>query len=408
MPSSSSHSPSALPAPLRVALFTGAYNHIADGVSLTLNRLVAFLERQGAEVLVFGPTVADPPVRHAGTLVPVSSIPAPGRPDYRISLGLPGAARARLATFRPDLVHIATPDLLGLRARRWALEAGVPLVASYHTHFTSYLKYYRLEALEGLLWAYLRWFYRPCAHVYVPSPSMADVLAARGIEGNVRLWARGVDTDRFNPAHRSLPWRRSLGFRDDDVVVAYIGRLVWEKGLDLVAELFTRLEADGVVHRSLIVGDGPIRPELTARLPRTVFTGHLAGEALARAYASADVFVFPSETETFGNVTLEAMASGLPAVCADATGSRSLVEHGTTGYLAPPGDVAAFLGYVTRLVQDAALRKTMGAAARQRAQSYAWDVVLGTLLGYYEELLGRTSPPAATTPAVPAPHRMPR
>ena len=370
-----------------MALFTGAYNHIADGVSLTLNRLVAYLERQGVQVRVFAPTVDDPPVDHAGTLVPVPSVTAPGRPDYRVSVGLSDAARVELAAFQPTIVHIATPDLLGWQALRWAKRTGTPVVSSYHTHFSSYLKYYRLSLLEPVLWAYLQWFYGQCAQVYVPSPSMADVLRGHGIEGTLHLWARGVDTDRFNPERRSPAWRRSHGFGDDDVVVAYVGRLVWEKGLGLMADLYRALEERGVPHRSLIVGDGPIRDDLEARLPNTVFTGHLEGEALARAYASSDVFVFPSDTETFGNVTLEAMASGLPTVCADATGSKSLVVHGRSGYLAPAGDVEAFTGFVTRLAEDAALRRAMGAAALDRAQTYAWDAVLGRMVDYYDALL---------------------
>src|SRR5919204_395272 len=178
---------------MRIALFTGNYNHIPDGVSLTLNRLVAYLERGGAAVQVYAPTIASPPIRHAGTLVAVPSIPAPGRPEYRVSVALPRAARAAFAAFRPDIVHIATPDYLGLRALRLARAARVPTVASYHTHFTSYLRYYGLQPLEGVVWRYLRWFYARCEHLYVPTPSMTDVLRRNGIDGNLRLWPRGVD-----------------------------------------------------------------------------------------------------------------------------------------------------------------------------------------------------------------------
>ena len=372
--------------PARVALFTGAYNHIADGVSLTLNRLVSYLERQGHDVLVVAPTVEQPPVEHAGTLVPVPSVAMPRRKEYRLTLGLPRLVRKELEAFGPTLFHVATPDVLGHRALALARRWGVPAVASYHTHFSSYLKYYGLEALEGFLWNRLRHFYAQCRHVYVPSRSMADVLRTHGIDHGLRLWERGVDTALFNPDRRSMNWRHTLGV-EGEVLVTYVGRLVWEKNLGLFADVVEGLAARGIRHRSMIVGDGPARAELQARLPETIFAGYLGGEALARAYASSDVFFFPSDTETFGNVTLEAMASGLPSVVADATGSASLVAHEVSGFRAAPGDPTAFLDAVSRLVLDPALRYRMGEAALAHAQTYEWNAVLGRLAGYYGEVL---------------------
>ena len=390
-----SHAPPVFePVDARVALFTGAYNHIADGVSLTLNRLVAYLERIGAEVLVFAPSVADPPVEHAGTLIPIPSYPIPGRKEYRVSLGLSRLARRRIELFEPTLFHIATPDLLGNQALRLARRRGIPAVASYHTHFSSYLKYYGFEEFEGFLWKYLRRFYRQCEHVYVPSHSMAAVLQAHEIRTNLRLWERGVDTARFSPGQRSALWRRSLGVEDDTVLITFVGRLVWEKGLDLFAETIARLVREGVPHRAMLVGEGPARPLLAERLADAIFTGHLEGEDLPRAYASSDVFFFPSETETFGNVTLEAMASGVPPVCADATGSNALIRHGETGFLVRPGDDRSFAEHLTRLVFDAGLRRKMGAASVNRARRYDWDAVLARLAHYYNEIL---NPSSATT-----------
>jgi len=372
----------------RIALFTGAYNHIADGVSRTLNRLVAYLERRGVSVLVFAPTIPNPPVRHAGTLVPVPSIPVPGRSEYRISLGLTARHRRLLASFEPDLIHIATPDFLGFQALWWARRKQIPVVASYHTHFNAYLKYYYLNWSEQLLWAYLRWFYRQCRQIYVPSTSILEILQAKGLGQNLLLWERGVDTQLFHPGQRSLSWRRNvLNIADDEVVVAYVGRLVWEKGLGIFADTIEQLRARQVPHRCLIVGDGPARSRLEARLPEAIFTGYLEGKALARAYASADVFFFPSETETFGNVTLEAMASGLPAVCADAPGSNMLIEHGRTGFLAKPGHVEEFVVYLERLILDPELRQRMGQHALARAQHFDWEAVLDRLYGYYLEVL---------------------
>jgi phosphatidylinositol alpha 1,6-mannosyltransferase len=371
---------------LRIALFTGAYNHIADGVSLTLNRLVNFLGQKGAEVRVYAPTVPLPALKHAGTLVPVRSITAPGRPDYRISLGLSAEAREDLTRFKPNLFHIATPDVLGLSALRTAKRTGTPIVASYHTHFASYLDYYRLGALEGATWSYLRWFYNQCRHVYVPTPSMLQVLVGQGITSDLRLWPRGVEADLFNPARRSLEWRRAQGFADDDVIVTFVSRLVTEKGLNVVTDVARGLQSRGIQHKVLIVGDGPERASLGAFLPNAVFAGHLVREALATAYASSDVFLFPSETETFGNVTLEAMASGLPPVVADATGSNALVEDNVTGFLAPPRNSAVFLDRVDSLIQNAELRARMGTASRVAAERYEWSRVLGQIESYYEEV----------------------
>jgi glycosyltransferase involved in cell wall biosynthesis len=371
---------------LRIALFSGAYNHIADGVSLTLNRLVAFLELEGATVQVYAPTVPDPPLKHAGTLVAVRSISAPGRPEYRVSLGLAGDALDNLTAFRADLFHIATPDLLGLGALRAARRAGKPVVASYHTHFASYLRYYRLGFLENATWAYLRWFYSSCRQIYVPTASMTKVLAQHGINRNVRLWPRGVESDLFSPAKRSIQWRRDRGISDSEVVVAFVSRLVTEKGLDVVIDVIGGLDSRGVKARCVIVGDGPERARLQASLPSAIFEGHLGGEALATAYASSDIFLFPSDTETFGNVTLEALSSGLPAVVANATGSNALVEDGINGYLARPRDSMEFTERVERLVADSELRRKMGEAARRTAEPYEWNRVLGQIVSYYSEL----------------------
>jgi glycosyltransferase involved in cell wall biosynthesis len=303
-----------------------------------------------------------------------------------VSLGLTGEAHADLTDFQPDLFHIATPDLLGLAALWTARKWKTPVVASYHTHFASYLDYYRLGILEGAIWSYMRWFYRQCLHVYVPTKSMEAVLRSHGIDGNLRLWPRGVDSMLFNPAKRSNAWRAQRGIADSEIVVAFVSRLVAEKGLNVVVDVMRGLSDRHAAYRALIVGDGPERKNIESSMPNAIFEGHLTGEELATAYASSDVFLFPSETETFGNVTLEALSSGLPAVVANATGSNALVQDSVNGFLVEPRNQAAFLERVHQLVKDGELRRRMGTAARISAESYDWSAVLDQIAGYYEEI----------------------
>ena len=381
----------------RIALFAGAYNHIRDGVSLTLNRLVRYLESRGADTLVFAPTSKEPPpIKHAGRLVVIPSLPFPGRSDYRITLGLPRKASALLERFNPDLVHIASPDYLGLKALQWANTRAIPAVTSFHTHFGAYLKYftaynwwYRMDLLEDTLWRYGRWFYPQCQHIYVPSRSMADELRSKGISNGIRLWPRGVDPDHFNPSWRSFNWRQGQGIQDSEVVVTYVGRLVWEKGLTVFANVISELESRNIPHRSMMVGDGPAHKRLAEQLPNTIFTGRLVGEDLSKAYASSDVFLFPSDTETFGNVTLEAMASGLPTVCANASGSDALVRDTLTGFLATPGDAEDFTYKILQLINNPQLITGMGQRARQRALKFDWNHVMAQMSWNYEEIWNR-------------------
>ena len=370
---------------LRIALFSGNYNYVMDGPVRALNMLVAHLEKRGHEVLVFAPTVKEPAFQHSGTLISIPSVAIPGkRSEYRLGLGLRGGPLKQLEAFNPDLIHIAAPDITGFQALKFAERKGIPAVASFHTRFDTYPRYYGARWLEKHLTNYMRDFYGRCRHVYAPSQSMADELARDGIGKDIRLWTRGVEGDLFSPARRDLAWRREKGLADDDVVIAFVGRVVLEKGIDVFADAVSRANKINPKVRALIVGEGPERPRFEAKLPEGVFLGYQQGEGLARAYASADVFFNPSITETFGNVTLEAMSSGLPSICASASGSLSLVEEGKTGLLSSPE--AGAPGYAEKilvLAGDSSMRAEYGAAARARAGEFSWPVILDGLIANY-------------------------
>ena len=233
----------------------------------------------------------------------------------------------------------------------------------------------------------MRNFYNRVRRVYPPSESMAEIIRQDGQSQHVEVWARGVDSELFSPDKRDMTWRRSLGIADDEVAISFAGRLVKEKNVAIYMRVMNAIAAKGLKVKPLVIGDGPEMATMKSGLRNGVFAGFLHGEALARAYASSDIFFFPSESETFGNVTLEAMASGLPAVNAIASGSNSLVTEGETGHLVNARDEQGLAARLETLVRDESLRRTMGEAARQRALTFSWDHILSGLLDSYRTVL---------------------
>lgn len=372
---------------LRVALFSGNYNCVRDGANQALNRLVEYLLRQGVAVRVYSPVIAEPAFAPTGDLIGVPSVPIPGRTEYRMALALPPAIRADLAAFAPNVVHVSSPDIVAHRAVTWARKRGLPVLASVHTRFETYFRYYRLSAVEPLVVAGLRRFYRRCDALVAPSESMAQILRDQRMNSDVTLWSRGVDRDQFNPSRRDNAWRQSLGIGDDEVVIGFLGRLVLEKALDVFVDTIGRLRAAGVPHRVMVVGNGPAQAWFQAQLPQAHFCGFLSGSDLARAVAGMDVFFNPSVTEAFGNVTLEAMASAVPVVAADASGSRNLVTDGETGRLCIPGAAAEFASALSAYIEQPDLRRRHGAAGERRAQEFTWDQINHAVAETYLRLL---------------------
>ena len=379
---------------LRIALFSGNYNYTRDGANQALNRLVGSLLAKGAKVRVYSPKVANPDFPATGDLVGLPNVPMPvkGRGEYRMPTHLGADVKRDLAEFGPNIVHLSSPDPAAHNALRWARAHGIPVLASVHTRFETYPRYYNMAFLEPLIVKGLRRFYNRCDALVAPSQSMIDELLAMGMHTRIGLWSRGVDRTIFSSARRDPEWRRSLGLADDDVAIVFLGRLVMEKGLDVFAETIVRLRATGAPHKVLVIGDGPARSWFETNLPGGIFAGFKTGEALGQALASGDVFFNPSVTETFGNVTLEAMASGLPVVAAGATGSASLVADGVTGRLVAPSgakdsDAAAFAAALAPYCIDPALRTAHGAAGETRACEYSWEAINQVVADTYVRLV---------------------
>ena len=377
------------PDELRIALFSGNYNYVRDGSNQALNRLVEYLLRQGAHVRVYAPTVPEPAFEPIGDLVSVPAMAIPGRPEYRLALCVSPRVRRDLVAFAPNVVHVASPDIVSHRIISWARRHHVPVVASVHTRFETYLAYYHLEWLEPAVRAILRRFYRRCDAIVAPAESTAAILRAQRMNLDISIWTRGIDRTQFNPERRSIEFRRAHGIADHDVVIAFLGRLVLEKGLDIFADSITAAEALGTPLRVLVIGEGPARAWFAERLPQAIFTGELSGTDLATALASTDVFLNPSITETFGNVTLEAMACGLPVVAAAASGATSLVRDGVTGTLAAPGDVDGFAHALNAYVRDKDLRARHGDAGLAVARTMDWDAINKAVMRVYERVITR-------------------
>jgi glycosyltransferase involved in cell wall biosynthesis len=372
---------------LRVAIFSGNYNYVRDGANQALNQLAGYLLRQGAAVRVYAPTTGTPAFEPTGDLVDVPAIPFPGRPEYRIGVAIPPRVRRDLKAFRPNIFHVASPEITGHRAvtlaRRWDL----PVVASVHTRFDTYPRYYNMAWLEPVLTALLRRFYRRCDAIFAPSDSMAQLLRDERMSYDVGIWSRGIDREIFNPGRRDLAWRRSLGIADDMPAIGFVGRLVVEKGLDVFSDAIDRLARRQVRHKVLVVGDGPARDWFEDRLPQAVFAGFQEGPDLGRAVASMDMLFNPSVTETFGNVTLEAMAAALPVVAARATGSESLVTDGVTGRLIRPGARDRFCEALASYCENPQARRAAGDAGFAASQRFGWDEVNQELVDAYIRII---------------------
>lgn len=375
---------------MRIAYFTESLFPHVDGVSRTLAQLFTTLEARGIDFRVYAPFRPDADVSWSARVRRVRSVAFPLYTDYRVSIPwFQGVAR-ELDAWAPDLVHVVSPTPMAVWAQRYARRRGLPVVTSFHTHFVSYFRYYGVRPLEGAGWRMLQRFYRRCDAIYAPSHAIIRELAEHGIPG-AELWSRGIDLRRFGPAHRDERLRAELGAHETAPLLLMVSRLVKEKDLADLVEMHRILRTRGSAHRLALVGDGPMRAQLERALPDAHFAGHQGGEALARWYASADVFVFPSTTETFGNVVLEALASGVPAVVVDRGGPPDMIEPGVNGLIARANDPADLARHVGALLDDPTARRAMGERAARGAESRDWQEINGALLERYRRVVAGES-----------------
>ena len=294
---------------------------------------------------------------------------------------------------RPMCVVLPETEAQVQAVLRTCQRLGVPVVASIHTRFETYLEYYGFGFARPLMEMMLGRFYTGLDEVFVTTAAFGETMRDAGIiRTEPAVWSRGVDKGRFNPKRRSPEWRWSLGVGDAEPVIGFVGRLVLEKGLEAVAAAVTELKQRAVPHRLVVVGDGPARERFETLAPDAIFTGFLDGTNLARAYASMDMLLNPSTTETFGNINLEAMASGLPVVAARASGNECLVTDGTTGALVTPGDIAGYADALQHYCTDPVLRAGHGKAGLAAAQAFDWDAINGAVLNRYRDLIATKHP----------------
>ncbi len=371
---------------MRVALICETFLPDVNGVTTTLCRILEHLEHKGHPALLFAPAGA--PARYAGTpIIPLGGVPFPLYPELRLTPPQPGVA-AQLAAFRPDIVHLVGPAVFGAIAPSVVEQLRLPLISSYHTDFGAYTRHYGLGVTRGLVNFYLRWVHNRTRLTLCPSSYTLNQLRAEGFR-RLRVWGRGVDTERFHPRHRSQAWRDALGIAPYETVLLYVGRIAREKRVELLPEALRGLDRV----RLVMVGDGPARAELEASTQGMPihFLGYCKGQALATAYASSDIFVFPSDTDTFGQVIQEAMASGLAVVGARSGGTIDLVQPNVTGRIFEPGIASDLRAQLRYLLAYPDRQRAMGQAGRAAAERRSWSSVIDELLGYYQHVISRST-----------------
>jgi len=368
----------AVPSPTSLRHFsvvTETYPPEVNGVAVTVARLISGLRARGHTVSVVRPSRPERDRARGLGVTAVRGLRLPGCHEWQLGFPAGRLLHGCWTRRRPRAIYVATEGPLGYSAVRTAGRLGIPAVSGFHTNFDGYAKHYGAAALAGPLFSYLRHFHNRTHRTLVPTAELRDRLQALGFQ-NLRVLHRGVDTELFDPARRSTALREAWGMSPDDLVILHVGRIAPEKNVPLAIDAYRGMQRSSSALRLVIVGDGPLRPALERANPDVIFTGVLGGERLAEHYASADVFLFPSETETFGNVTVEAMASGLAVVAYDYAAARLHIRPGVSGVLVPYGDSRAFVTEAGMLVRRPLALSRMRRRARESMIPLGWGSVV--------------------------------
>jgi glycosyltransferase involved in cell wall biosynthesis len=373
---------------MRVAIYTGTFKKNQDGATKTLYELIDSLLKTNIEVGVWAFDIT-PQNRKGLKLHKIPSIPFPLYREYKISLPTLKIKR-QVEKFNPEVIHITVPDMVGISLMRYASTKGIPVLTSYHTDFPSYLKSYRLGIFYKWSWSYFRWFYNKSQVVLAPTEAMVNKLKNHQIK-QVKLWSRGIHHNKYNSAYRSQLLRKKWGAGKKKVIL-YSGRFVWYKNMETfinVYELFKKNGPDKVIF--VLAGDGPIRDELEHCMPDAHFTGYLQGEELSRVYASSDILLFPSTTETFGNVVLEGLSSGLPAVVSDVGGCQEIVNKSGGGMVVPADNFFQFYNSCKQLVENHEIYNKFRNSGLEYVKKNTWTHINNSVINEYQSIaMGRT------------------
>ncbi|WP_010677512.1 glycosyltransferase family 4 protein [Bacillus timonensis] len=371
---------------MKIAIFTDTYYPEVNGVARTLKRFTDYLKEHEIEVKVFAP-MSDSNEYVSSNIHRFKSLSFFLYPDCRLAFPNMLQIRAELEKFSPDIIHVATPFNIGFCGSYYAKKLNIPLVGSYHTDFDYYLQFYDLQFLSNPLWSYMKWFHRPFQKLFVPSLVTKNQLEDKGFT-NIEIWTHGVDCELFNPYYNKAVVRQKYHI-SKTFTLTYVGRLAPEKNVDILVEIAKALPMEWSEQiQWVIVGDGPSRSKMEDAAPSNmIFTGFLKGTELAEVYAASDIFVFPSSSETFGNVVLEAMASGTPVIGVNGGGVRNIVQEGITGYLCEPGNSKEVMDTILHLLENDGVRNRMGMEGRKYALTQKWDVIFENLLYSYSTVL---------------------
>lgn len=373
---------------MRIALYTGTYIKDQDGATKTLYALTDSLLKRNIEIGIWSPAIT-PQERKGLSFFKLPSVPLILYRDYKLAFPF-GRIKKQLMQYKPDLIQIAAPDFVGVYFLKFATKRNIPVVASCHTDWVSYLSYFHLAALTNRAWKALIWFYNKSDSVYAPTAIVADELKKRNVQ-HVKVWARGIDRNKYHPKHKSKKLREEWKAHDRKIIL-YAGRFVWYKDLDVFSKVYSLFKEKGPKDVTFVLaGDGPIREELKRRMPDAHFPGYLYDEELSKIYASADIFLFPSTTETLGNVVQEALSSGLPAVVSDIGGCREVVQRSNGGLVAKAKDPLSFYEKCKCLIEDEKLYLEKRENGIEFAEEQKWDKINGKLIDDFKDLIEKKS-----------------